>query len=940
MKAWFAGAALALFCLSGCATAPKEQAEAPVPPLEYVYRQLDNGLRVYAMPDANTSTVSVQVWYDVGSKDDPPGRSGFAHLFEHIMFKSTRNMPAEQMDRLTEDVGGFNNASTYDDFTNYYEVVPAHHLQRLLWAESERMGSLVVDEEVFQSEREVVKEEYRQRYLSSPYGMLFYYVTAAGFDVHPYGRPGIGNIEELDAATVEDVRAFHAQYYRPDNAVLVVAGNFDVDQLNAWVDEYFAPLQTPERTIPRVDAIEPTRTEARNFTVYEPNTPLPAVAVTYPSLAARDPDMAALMVMDGIASTGESSRLYQALVYEQQRALQAFTYFEPTEQPGQFIAAAILSDGQSAEDGLASLDAELARLRDEDVSEAELEEAKNEILASALDDRETAYGRAFALAESVTRYGEPDYADDLLAAVARVTAADVRRVAQRVLNDDARAVIHYLPEEMADGASGDTVAVSSTIEATPLSVPADEIPITVAASEAERVAPPAPGAPVEARMPAPSERTLANGLRVIVSTEQDLPLVSAQLRVRTGSAADPEGRAGATDMMAALLTKGAGDMSATDIARAIESLGADISAGAGADSATLALQSRTQTLDDAFKIFADVARAPTFADEEVERQRSQAIDDLSVSMRQPGALANMAMSRLLYADTPYGDVATPETLSAITREDIVNAHDASWRPDNAVLVIAGDITSANGFALAERYFGNWSTAEAATDTASAQEAVTPSRRTIVVDVPDMGQSAVAYGVVGPARGDEDYFPMLVANSVLGGGFSSRLSSEIRIKRGLSYGAYSSFPARLEGAPIVAFAQTRNEATAQVVALMNEILAGIGAETVPDAELAARKAALIGRFARDVETTSGLAGQLAQIAAFDLPLDALASYIDDVDAISAEDVEAAAAEYLDPARASVVVVGDAQQFFDAVKNERAAAERINVDDIDFNAADLN
>ena len=233
----FLTAIAAAVVLSACASSSSDQSGAPaqsqqaalrVAPLQYHYRQLPNGLRVYSMPDPNTANVSVQVWYDVGSKDDPIGRSGFAHLFEHIMFKSTRNMPAQFFDRLTEDVGGFNNASTYDDFTNYYEVVPANHLQRVLWAEAERMGSLVVDEASFASERDVVKEELRQRVLASPYGRLFYlYLTQANFDVHPYGRPGIGSIEDLDAATVDDVRAFHAQYYRPDNAVLVVSGNFD-----------------------------------------------------------------------------------------------------------------------------------------------------------------------------------------------------------------------------------------------------------------------------------------------------------------------------------------------------------------------------------------------------------------------------------------------------------------------------------------------------------------------------------------------------------------------------------------------------------------------------------------------------------------------------------------------------------------------------------------
>src|SRR5687767_12723850 len=263
-----------------------------IAPLDYRHRTLANGLRVYTIRDTSTSNASVQVWYDVGSKDDPRGRSGFAHMFEHLMFKSTRNLVPEQMDRLTEDVGGFNNASTADDYTNYYEVVPANHLQRLLWAEAERMGSLVVEPGFFASEHDVVKEELRSSYLARPYGKMFLYYPQISYDAHPYARPGIGNVEELDAATIDDVRAFHAVYYRPDNAVLVVAGNFDQQQLDAWIDRYFGPIARPSATIPRVALAEPVRTEARRYTVYEPNTPLPAALITYPLPPISDRDAA------------------------------------------------------------------------------------------------------------------------------------------------------------------------------------------------------------------------------------------------------------------------------------------------------------------------------------------------------------------------------------------------------------------------------------------------------------------------------------------------------------------------------------------------------------------------------------------------------------------------------------------------------------------------
>ncbi len=280
----FLSAAMAVLALSACHSKTEVAGSLSIPKLEPQARVLANGLRVYALPDPDTASVSVAVWYDVGSKNDPAGRSGFAHLFEHLMFKATANMPSETFDRLTEDVGGFNNASTADDYTDYFETVPANHLQRVLWAEAERMGSLVVDEGTFTSERQVVQEELRQRILAAPYGKLFgLYLSQANFDIHPYGRPGIGSIEDLDAATIDDVRAFHAAYYRPDNAVLVVSGNFDAKQLDAWVDQYFAPLATPKRPIPRVMAIEPARTQPKSLTVYEPNVPLPAVVISWPA---------------------------------------------------------------------------------------------------------------------------------------------------------------------------------------------------------------------------------------------------------------------------------------------------------------------------------------------------------------------------------------------------------------------------------------------------------------------------------------------------------------------------------------------------------------------------------------------------------------------------------------------------------------------------------
>lgn len=944
----FLTALAAIFALSACATSSSTSSAASaasdavaVAPLAYHFRQLPNGLRVYAMPDPNTANVSVQVWYDVGSKDDPIGRSGFAHLFEHIMFKSTRNMPAEMMDQLTESVGGFNNASTYDDFTNYYEVVPANHLQRLLWAEAERMGSLVIDEDTFDSERDVVKEELRQRVLASPYGRLFYlYLPQTSYQVHPYGRPGIGSIEELDAATVDDVRAFHAQYYRPDNAVLVVAGNFDEAQFNQWVDQYFGPIPTPSRPIPRVNVQEPPRTAERQYTVYEPNVPLPALMVTYPLFDARNDDMAALMVLDGILSTGESSRMYRDMVYDQQIAAQIFTNYEATREPSVYGLFAIMSDGHSADEGLQSLEAIVAGLRDAPVTQAELDEAKAELVSSTIDGRETAFGRATELADSIIRYGSPDYADHLLAAIQRVSAADVQRVARTYFDDSKRVVVRYLPESEQNGASEDAIRTAPTIDAQRLTVPEAEIPVFALAPEAQRQQPPAPGAPVAAIVPPTAERTLANGLRVIVASDRDLPLISANLRIVYGAASDPSERAGLAAMTADLLNKGTTTRSATEIASQIESLGAALSAGAGADSSTLALQTISNHTDEAFTLFADVARNPTFAPDELERSRQQALDGLSVALSDPGDLVGLAMPRALYGEGPYGGVASPRAIEAITPDEAAAYHETYWRPDAAILVISGDVSAEQGFALAERYFGDWARPSAALPAAPDAAATAHAPRTIVIDLPDTGQAAVAMGAIGVARTADDYFPTLLANDVMGGGYAARLSQEIRIKRGLSYGAYSSLAARRAPGPIIAAAQTRNDAAVQVMDLMAHEFDRIGSTDATPTELAARKASLIGDFGRDVETTAGVAGQLSALALYGLPPSELNSYVDDVNGVSAAQVRAAGARYFDPDHADFVIAGDARIFFDGVRRHHRNAERISVEDLDLDSGALH
>ncbi|CDM64728.1 M16 family metallopeptidase [Pyrinomonas methylaliphatogenes] len=417
-----------------------------VPKIDYRLRTLANGLRVVSVEDHSSPTVAIQVWYHVGSKDDPEGRSGFAHLFEHMMFKSTKNMKDEMMDRLTEDVGGFNNAFTADDVTVYFEVVPSNYLETLLWAEADRLASLNVNDESFRSEREVVKEEFMQSYVAPPYGKLNLLIEQRSFMVHPYRRPGIGNIEELNAATLEDVRRFHATYYRPDNATLVVVGDFDPKQLDAWVDKYFGRIPKPAAPLPRVTAREPERSGERRYIEHAPNVPLPAIAVTYLVPPQRSDDAFALRVAEAVLAEGESSRLYQRLVYERQLAQFINANADLREDHGLFVLRVILASGKDPAEAERALLAEIEKMRSAPVANAELEKAKNQLLADLLRERETNNGKALAIGEATVLLGDPNRVNTDIARLQAVSAADVQRVMQRYFTDKNRVIIHYLAE--------------------------------------------------------------------------------------------------------------------------------------------------------------------------------------------------------------------------------------------------------------------------------------------------------------------------------------------------------------------------------------------------------------------------------------------------------------------------------------------------------------
>ncbi len=419
--------------------------------MDFKHSSLPNGLEIYTVEDHSAPIVAVQVWYHVGSKDDPAGRSGFAHLFEHMMFKGNEHMTPDMFDNLTENIGGENNAYTADDVTVYHETVPSNYLNPILWAEAERMSALALNDKNFTSERDVVKEEYRQRIRANPYGEFYLNIEKKSFAVHPYKRPGIGSIEELDASKLPEVKAFHSTFYRPDNATLVVVGDFKPEELDGWIKKYFGAVSKPSTKIPRVTTKEPPRKADGREITYSARAPLPALAVTYLAPSIRSDDSSALLLAGEIMAGGDSSRLYEHMVYDQQVVQSVSCDADLREDLGLLAFRLILATGKTVAEAEKALNNEIEDVLKNGVTEAELEKAKSRFLTGKLEERETVNGKASALGQAIVVYGDPTRVNTDLAKVQAVTTAEIKEVMNRYISGKKKMTVEYLPETMKPG---------------------------------------------------------------------------------------------------------------------------------------------------------------------------------------------------------------------------------------------------------------------------------------------------------------------------------------------------------------------------------------------------------------------------------------------------------------------------------------------------------
>ena len=873
--------------------------QAPV--IDFEKYRLANGLQVILHSDPKLPVAHVNLWYHVGSKNEQPGRTGMAHLFEHMMFQGSKNADGEYLTYLETAganmrEGGVNGTTSFDR-TNYFETVPSEALEYVLWLESDRMGFLAeaLTQEKLDNQRGVVKNERRQSYENVPYGralqLIFENLFPRG---HPYSWIVIGSQEDLDAASLQETKDFFHKHYAPNNCSLVIAGDFDAAQARHWVEKYFGPLppgpplERPRLWVPRLEG-------ERRVTVSD-RVPLERLYLVWPAPAYFHAGDAELDLASRILSRGKNSRLYRRLIYQEQVASDVSAFNYSLEITGLFGVVATARPGQS----LGGLDdlirEEIAAFAEEGPSPEELEreKAKQEFeFVSGLERIGGFGGKADRLNQYNTFLGEPGYFQEDYLRYQQLGAEEVRRAAAACLTPSHRVALSFVPEP----------------SARPQGV------------EPNREHRPGIGSPKSFRPPALAAETIAPGLTVAVAERHDLPKVAVGLLLKSGSSSDPMSRPGVAWMTTAMLDEGTGSRTTLEIQGELDRIGASFGSGAESENCHLALEVLKVHLEPAVRLLADLILNSTFPPEELERQRKLRLDRILQEQNNPSATAGRVFRSLLFGEGhPFGlpTGGNQASVQALTRRELVEFHRVHWRPDNAVLLFAGDITLAEAARLAGDCLGGWEAGavpQVALPAASPPEGI----RVVLVDRQDAPQSQIRIGSIGPARKVADYHAIELMNAVLGGSFSSRLNLNLREDKGYTYGASTRFAYARQGGFWVGGTAVQTSVTTQTLLELHKEIAAIGeARPITPAELSAAQQNLVRGFAQRFETVGRVADQMSELFAYDLPLETLAGYPAAIDSVPLEQVRAAARRYLDETRLLVVVVGDLKQLEDPVR----------------------
>jgi zinc protease len=881
---------------------------------DYREKDLANGLKVITLEDFSMPVVAVQVFYHVGSKNEQPARHGFAHMFEHMMFRGTDKLGPTDHFSLIQRVGGETNANTGFDRTVYLETLPSNQLELALWLEAERMTFLNITQSNFDTERKVVEEE-RRLGVNKPYGTVPEDVMADLYTVSPYRWLPIGNIPDLRAASVQELRDFWGKYYVPDNAVLVIVGAVSHTTAQQLAEKYFGWI--PKYPVVVQPSVAEPPLKARSVVIKQNNAPAPVVGKVWRTVPAADDDSVALDLLAEILGGGNSSRLYRALVADKGLAVEAEAFSWSLEKDGIFGAGAVLLPTAAEPNKTeAAMNDIIADLRERPVSDRELTKARNQMLKSMITSNLKVESRADQLGEAATIEGDANKANERLALIRKVTAADIQRVAAKYLPDDRALSGTIIQKSRAERAMAEKEPnVTAKPELVAPKPGRDDLHRPAGWPET------APLKPVTALSynPPYCRSVLPNGLTVMVVTNHSVPFVSMHLGLLAG--AWTEKQPGAASMAMQMLTKGTQNYTEAQLADELETYAISLNPVGSMDTADVSADCLSEYTSKALDLMGEVVLRPTFPDDQFATLRSQVLTSLAVEAVQPEYLAEKELRRQLNGpDHPYSRSATgePADVEKLTTMDLRMWWSRFVRPDMATLIFAGDIDQATAVKLATKTFGSWHASGPRPDIKLPALKPAKGLHIYLVDMPGSTQSQIRVGTRGIVRKSDGYFVSRVVSSYFGWGFNSRLNKSIRVDKGLTYSVWGSYTAgRFAGAfNVGTFSKTATTPQA-VQAVLDEIRK---LRDVPPTqqEVEVNRSYIVGNFIIDRETPQAVATDLWLLQSQDLGTSYFERLLRGIATTTVDDCRRFVAKNVKPDDLIIVVVGDAASLKDGLE----------------------
>jgi len=898
--------AVAMGCVMG---AGAQESKLKLPEIKYETYTLPNGLKVITHEDHRLPLVSVDLWYHVGPLNEKAGRTGFAHLFEHMMFEGSEHVGEKAHIKIVQGAGATDvNGTTDFDRTNYFETMPANQLELALWLESDRMGFLMegLNRELLRNQRDVVRNERRQGE-GRPYDVAQEELMHELFPKdHPYYPDVIGSHADIEAARIADIRDFHQQFYTPNNASIAIAGDFDAVKLKAMLTKYFGPIPAGPKVEP-VDVVTPEITKQRRETVTD-TVRLPQFEIAWLTPARFTAGAEDAQVAMFALGEGKVSRLDQALVYKTQVAQRVTCYNRPNKLNGSAQCTVTAKPGVKLEDLEATVWSEIAKLQNDGPTVEELEAAKAGELTRKISglQRLGGFGGIADTLDDYNQYtGDPGYLPKDIEAAESVTLASTKAAANKYFTKDAAVVVYCVPGKK----------VLDDVPRSPDDTDADvkiTNPYTAEFETAQewRKTVPKAGPPVTVHLPVPQTFTLANGLKVYVVEEKSLPVLSASLVTRAGSENNPEGKGGLASLTAQVMGEATTTRDLTKLAEDQERIGVRIGLGATMDGAAAGMTVLTNHTHEGMDLFADVIERPAFSTDDLERLRQQRLIGIQQEGDSVSVLAQRAGPKLVYGDQPYGasPTGTTESVKALTADDVKGFYADHYGPADSALVLVGDVTLPGAKSLAEEYFGKWTGKATAATTLPPAPQMQPTH-VVIIDKPGAPQTALfAYGLGVPVD-SPDLQTLQVANYTLGGAFASRINMNLREQHGYTYGASSQYAFYRGGGPFIAGGLVRTDITGPAAKELMYEIKRFPTTPPTEAELKEAKDARIQSLPGQFETSAAIAGSMGGLFLFNRPLDYYATLPAKYRAVTAADVARVAKEDIHPNELIIVAAGD-------------------------------